>query len=271
MNNIFHPTDFSLEPDTAFAHALKLAMATNSQLTLFHVNESLDEVPWQDFPSVRSTLAKWNVPTKEKKTDRVPQSTIEVEKIFHSGKNPSSAILTHLESHPSNLIVLATHQLGGQPFFPSVSEPVARQSHTITLFVPKGTKGFVSPEDGTLQLQNILIPIDHDPQPGLAFHALMTLLNVLDCKAVTITVLYLGEKENMPRYDPSQRNIDTCHKVAYVEEVVEGIIQTEQKIEADLIVMPTQGHQGFLDALRGSTTERIVRKARCPVLAVPSH
>ncbi|MGB0909487.1 MAG: universal stress protein, partial [Nitrospirales bacterium] len=60
MNHIFHPTDFSLEPHVAFAHALKLAITTNSQLTLFHVNESLDEVPWQDFPSVRSTLVKWN-------------------------------------------------------------------------------------------------------------------------------------------------------------------------------------------------------------------
>ncbi|MGB0908909.1 MAG: universal stress protein, partial [Nitrospirales bacterium] len=213
--------------------------------------------------------AKWNAPTKEHTNDPRLQSAIKIEKIFHKGNNPSSAILSHLESHPANLIVLATHQLGGHPFFPSVSEPVARKSHTITLFIPKGTKGFVSPEDGTLQLQKILIPIDHDPHPGLAFHALMTLLNVLDCKAATITVLYLGEKDNMPKYVSPQRNIDTWHNVAYHEEVVEGILQTEQKTGADLILMPTQGHQGFLDALRGSTTERIVRKARCPVLAVP--
>ena len=33
--------------------------------------------------------------------------------------------------------------------------------------------------------------------------------------------------------------------------------------------MPTAGHQGFLDALRGSTTERALRHAPCPVLAVP--
>ena len=31
-----------------------------------------------------------------------------------------------------------------------------------------------------------------------------------------------------------------------------------------MIVMPTAGHQGFLDALRGSTTEQVF----CPVLAV---
>jgi nucleotide-binding universal stress UspA family protein len=27
--------------------------------------------------------------------------------------------------------------------------------------------------------------------------------------------------------------------------------------------------QGFVDALRGSTTERVVREACCPVLALP--
>jgi nucleotide-binding universal stress UspA family protein len=40
-------------------------------------------------------------------------------------------------------------------------------------------------------------------------------------------------------------------------------------MDADLIVMATAGHQGALDALRGSTTERVVRQATCPVLAVP--
>jgi nucleotide-binding universal stress UspA family protein len=33
--------------------------------------------------------------------------------------------------------------------------------------------------------------------------------------------------------------------------------------------MPTAGPHGFLDAIRGSTTERVVRHATCPVLSVP--
>jgi nucleotide-binding universal stress UspA family protein len=35
-------------------------------------------------------------------------------------------------------------------------------------------------------------------------------------------------------------------------------------------VLATQGHMDFLDALRGSTTERVLRGAHCPVLAVPA-
>ncbi|MGB1685776.1 MAG: universal stress protein [Pseudomonadales bacterium] len=33
--------------------------------------------------------------------------------------------------------------------------------------------------------------------------------------------------------------------------------------------MPTQGRHGFLDALRGSTTEQVMRELQCPLLAVP--
>jgi nucleotide-binding universal stress UspA family protein len=41
------------------------------------------------------------------------------------------------------------------------------------------------------------------------------------------------------------------------------------QIDADVVAMPTAGHHGILDALRGSTTERVLRHAGCPVLAMP--
>lgn len=49
---------------------------------------------------------------------------------------------------------------------------------------------------------------------------------------------------------------------------VERILGTASAIDASLIVMPTAGHQGFLDAIRGSTTERVLQACRCPLLAV---
>ena len=47
------------------------------------------------------------------------------------------------------------------------------------------------------------------------------------------------------------------------------ILAVAGECAADLVVMATRGHDGFLDALRGSTTERVVRHARCPVLGLP--
>jgi nucleotide-binding universal stress UspA family protein len=51
---------------------------------------------------------------------------------------------------------------------------------------------------------------------------------------------------------------------------VEEILKAEQEWQADLLVLATEGHLDFLDALRGSTTERVLRGAGCPVLAIPA-
>jgi nucleotide-binding universal stress UspA family protein len=51
--------------------------------------------------------------------------------------------------------------------------------------------------------------------------------------------------------------------------VVETILEVAEKIRPDLIVMATAGHNGLFDDLRGSTTERVLRDAPCPLLAIP--
>jgi nucleotide-binding universal stress UspA family protein len=51
------------------------------------------------------------------------------------------------------------------------------------------------------------------------------------------------------------------------------IIQLAKEKNIDLIVMGTHGHSGLVHVLMGSVTEKVVRKAPCPVLTVrhPEH
>jgi nucleotide-binding universal stress UspA family protein len=51
------------------------------------------------------------------------------------------------------------------------------------------------------------------------------------------------------------------------------IIQFAKETAIDLIVMGTHGHTGLVHVLLGSVTEKVVRKAPCPVLTVkhPEH
>ncbi|MFH1755029.1 MAG: universal stress protein [Candidatus Latescibacterota bacterium] len=46
------------------------------------------------------------------------------------------------------------------------------------------------------------------------------------------------------------------------------IIRFADSVNADLIVMATHGHGGVSHLLLGSTAERVVRKAACPVLTI---
>jgi nucleotide-binding universal stress UspA family protein len=57
-------------------------------------------------------------------------------------------------------------------------------------------------------------------------------------------------------------------------EVVEGntvgeILATAERLPSDLLVMGTHGRSGFERLVLGSATEKVLRKAACPVLSVP--
>jgi nucleotide-binding universal stress UspA family protein len=51
---------------------------------------------------------------------------------------------------------------------------------------------------------------------------------------------------------------------------VAGILAKAQEMPADLLVMGTHGHTGFDRLVLGSVTEKVLRKAACPVLTVPA-
>jgi len=49
------------------------------------------------------------------------------------------------------------------------------------------------------------------------------------------------------------------------------ILEQATTLKADLLVMGTHGRSGFDHLLLGSVTEKVIRKASCPVLVVPKH
>jgi len=46
------------------------------------------------------------------------------------------------------------------------------------------------------------------------------------------------------------------------------IIETAKEVDSDIIIMATHGHTGVEHLLFGSTAEKVVRKAPCPVLTI---
>lgn len=52
--------------------------------------------------------------------------------------------------------------------------------------------------------------------------------------------------------------------------VVAGILEAAREMSTDLIVMTTHGRSGFERLALGSVTEKVLRKAPCPVFVVPS-
>ena len=51
--------------------------------------------------------------------------------------------------------------------------------------------------------------------------------------------------------------------------IVDIILAMGKDFDVDLIVMTTAGHNSLRDMMCGSVTERVLRGARCPLLALP--
>jgi nucleotide-binding universal stress UspA family protein len=274
---VLHPSDFSKASEVAFAHALKLALESNAELEILHVAPHVaandTDVHWSEFPGVRLTLARWGILPLSATREDVVKAGLRVKKVVNTGSDPVESMLQYCHEHPPDLLVLATYQRDGlmRWMHKAVAEPLARKSGAMTLFVPHDDTGFISLEDGAVTLKRILVPVDHNPSAQAALEEAFFLAKGLDCDAVEFKLLHVGTESKMPTLYLPHRPGWQWQEESTRGDVVQQILQVDADWSPDLMVLTTQGHLDFLDALRGSTTERVLRGAHCPVLAVPAR
>jgi nucleotide-binding universal stress UspA family protein len=268
---ILHPTDFSDRSGVAFAHALRIALAAQSKLHLLHVSPH-DTGGALAFPHVRHLLSQWGLVDEHDAPWVIADKLgIEVHNSHIKWQAPTQGIVDFLREHPCELIVLATQ--GGDGFEHwlrgSVSESVSRRAAIPTLFIAPGARGFVDQVTGDIRLRRALVPVDSSPVPTKALRFARRIGRLLTGTDITIDLLHVG------RSAPAVRG-STAHAPALSAvmlrsgNVVSSTVDAAIELDTDMIVMPTAGHRGLLDTLRGSTTERVIRHAPCPVFAVPS-
>lgn len=141
----------------------------------------------------------------------------------------------------------------------------------------------------TLQPTHILVPVDFSETTRLAidyalevcarFSARLTLLHVQKPPIVPGTELgfnyaeYLEHLSSTAAERLKELAASLPASCGAQTQVLEGIpwdliVQYAADKMVDLIVMPTHGRSGLKHLLLGSTAERVVRHAHCPVLVV---
>jgi nucleotide-binding universal stress UspA family protein len=243
---------------------------SGATLHMLHVSGESD-VPWDDFPGVRDTLQRWGLIPADSPRSAVTSLGIEVRKVVRRSGDAVKASLSFLARHPADVIVLAVHQREGRArwFQKSVAEPISRGAGQITLFVPHGVQGFVSRATGEVSLRNVLIPVTHKPHPQPAVDAAARFVRNLQLAAGTFTVLHVGEADSAPKVQCPSVSGWTWNRMNTAGDPVDRILQVATDISADLIVMSTDGPDGFLDGLRGTTSARVLNKAHCPIASLP--
>lgn len=267
MLEILHPTDLTADSEVAFAHALRIVMAKDSRLTALHVQEPDVSTDWNLLGTVQTMLRRWGYLEEGSTLDDVNELGIALDKVETEGFNRLRTILKYLHAHPVDLIVLATTGRKGFDawFEGSIAESVARVSKVMSLFVPHGCRGFVDIETGKVSLTNILVPVVRSPAPNAALAAARTLADELGVPDARIRACFVGHADDAPLIDADE--IPLFVRSGPVAETLCGVAE---EIDADLVVMATEGHNGILDALRGSTSEQVLRSSKRPLLAVPA-
>ena len=140
------------------------------------------------------------------------------------------------------------------------------------------------------KIEKILVPLDFSPASVEAldyavsmakqFHAAIHLVHVYPPDEASSVPggghLLFETAETIERLNEELTGIHRKHVPTFRSEnchiragrPYEQIINLAREINADLIVLSTRGHSGLKHLLLGSTAERVVRSAPCPVLVV---
>jgi nucleotide-binding universal stress UspA family protein len=143
-----------------------------------------------------------------------------------------------------------------------------------------------------IHLQRILVPVDFSP---LSKKALLYATRLAQEFGAEVNILHVVEPEIPPAFDgfmiapPPISNGATTSSNRQLKELVNlarkagvarvtssvrsglaafEILETAKELDVDLIVIATHGYTGWKHFAIGSTAERVVRAAPCPVLVV---
>jgi len=272
LKTILHPTDFSLGSDFAFAHALRLGIAARSRLTILLVHQSSSSREWTQFAGVRTFLSRWGMLPEGSTREAVSTLGVRIRKKSSRSKDPIRSIMRQLRRRPVDLIVVPCGPGGGFTRWArkEVAGVLAQRSRALTLFVPENPRGFVSLADGTMDLSRVLVAVDRRPDPQLTVDTTVSFAETLGSEELEITLFHAGEDDCIPPVETAERTGWTWAEATRSGNPVDAILQEAAKQKSRLIVVATRGRVGFLNALRGSTTERLLRETRLPILAVPA-
>jgi len=265
---IIHPTDLSEAGGPGFAHALRLATLLKADLRILHVRRRGEDATHSNgFPAVRHTLSQWGlIPDSARREDIERQIGVHIAKMDILDHSAADGIRHYVEHEGASLLVMETHGRDGfdRMVHGSVAEDIAAALEVPVLFVPLHSNGFVSASTGNVAIRRIVVPVARQPHPQPAIEIFMAMARDLRLRLDRIEFIHIGADAPDIRISGGVRA-----PVRQVEgAVIDAILSAAD--DAQLIVMPTARRDSLLDMLRGTTTERVVRHARCPVLAIPT-
>ncbi len=292
--HILVPTDFSSDANRAGYYAATMAEPWGSKVTLFHVIALFEydpNDPSHHFPNAEEIYKSMEAAaTRQMGEIHNKHKHVKFKNVMVRGISPAEEILRYAGENNVDLIVMGTHGRSGLSHFllGSVAEKVIRH-----MPCPVMTIRYRDGEDDQVpSFKRIVVPIDFSAYSKQAVNYAVEIASKFDA---TLEFIHVIEEQIHPAYyvtgessifelipDLRERSIDAMKE--FVEEAIpkglahtfhvregrayQAIVKFAEEQNADLIVIATHGLSGLDYLLLGSTTEKVVRKSKTPVLAI---
>jgi nucleotide-binding universal stress UspA family protein len=280
-SHILVPTDLSDFADQAIRYAGLIAKRLGSRVTLMYADEAYFPIDVLEFPlgyaleHASDTTTKMHERLRATAADLLPDVRVETTVVRDT---PARAILRTAQNIHADLVVMGTHGRHGwrRALLGSVTETVLHQTDRPLITVTPGV--FTAAQQP--QIKSVLCPVNFT---YIARESLQHACGIASAFDAELVIVYVAEGIQPPRLpeveaafglwvEPALRGRARYRlSVSGEADPAEGVLATARDVQADMIVLGAQ-HRFFSDAtVIGSTTERITRFARCPVMTVVRH
>ena len=281
------PTDGSEHAKQAAAHAGWLARQTDGTVDLLAVVDVQGAAGLFNAGGADDQIISRLRASAEAGIDAVTDALdgVETTRAVLEG-SPAAAIPRHARARDADLIVMGTHGRTGASRLVSgsVTEAVTRKVKMPVLVVHEADPELPA------TYESIVVATDGGP---MATHATEEALGLAETTGATVHGVSVADVGGMARYIPDtqvgefqggveQAAAEAATRVTELAEArsleatsavlegapVEELIGYLSETGADLLVVGTHGRRGTDRLLVGSTTERLIRRAEFPILAV---
>jgi nucleotide-binding universal stress UspA family protein len=269
-------TDLSPRSDAAIQHALALSARFGAELTIYHAVEKFEG----NHPDITFGISQELTDAAEKRAltaltaavkDAGERGSVKVEQV----RSAADAVIEMALGRRADLTVMATHGRRGlrHLLLGSMTEEVIQHARSPVLCLR---------QPAPAEYRRILVPTDLSLASRLAFPMAAFLARTFGAEVIGLhaappaTVATLSGLPERRTPVPSEAALWEFYRAdfaglpvtahVYREVAWDCIVRTAKVEGADLIVMATRGHDSVSDRVVGSTTERTLRHAACPVL-----
>lgn len=279
IKNILVAIDFMDATENVLKNAINFAKTFNSKITLIHVlpddinNEKVSQL-------IESTVAE----KLKEANDSITKEGIETDTPILQYGNFIYRIIEASEVTNANLIIVGSGNKSKSDAFQlgTTAEKLIRKCHKPVFVIKNGQ---------TLQINNIICPVDFSKESARALNSAIIATRMLNAKLVILSV-YPRFNISIVKLDPAEVNelrhselkkeftefledfnlVDLNYETQILGgDTAEEILKAITDNNSDLLIMGTTGRSGFSKILMGSVTEKVIREVPCSFLTLKNN